>query len=380
MSRVHWLGTGLSSVPGLRKLINKGYDTYIWNRSVEKAQSLLGDISDKIYELNFDELEKKISAGDILVSMLPANLHLDIAKLCLKKNSNFVSSSYISDEILNLNKDALDKKIVLLNEVGLDPGIDHLMAHSLVKNYKESPIFDEKNTIEFFSFCGGLPKEPNDFCYKFSWSPMGVLKALKNTARSIENFKTVNTIRPWDNVDIHEIPSNNKEKFEVYPNRDSIPFIDQYEFGRNWNIKRFVRGTLRNLGWRKAWKDIFDNMDKMNIESDNEKLEKLSENLWRKYSYKDNEKDRVVLNVSLKASNENFVIFHQSYLLDAWGDEQSSAMARLVSFPVSLAVEAVLKDKIPYGVSAAPKSNLIVNKWLSEIKKETQIFNFIDYS
>ena len=143
-----------------------------------------------------------------------------------------------------------------MNEVGLDPGIDHLMAHDLVKQYKEFSDYNESNIIEFFSFCGGLPKEPNDFRYKFSWSPLGVLKALKSKARSIEYFEQVDTLRPWHNVKIHEIPSIIKERFEVYPNRDSTPFINQYEFENNWRVKRFVRGTLRNLGWKSAWKEI----------------------------------------------------------------------------------------------------------------------------
>ena len=378
MSRVHWLGTGLSSIPGLRKLLKTGYDTFVWNRTLEKAHSLLGDLTNNIYEFNFNELEKKINIGDVLISMLPASHHLDVARLCLKKNANFVSSSYISEGIQKLNNDAINQGLVFLNEVGLDPGIDHLMAHDLVKQYKEFHGYNESNIVEFFSFCGGLPKKPNDFCYKFSWSPLGVLKALKSEARSIENFKHIKTLRPWHNVKVHEIPSIKNEKFEVYPNRDSLPFIDQYEFGSNWRIKRFVRGTLRNLGWKNAWKEIFQVIEKMNIESDYETLEKLSNELWQKYSYGEKEKDRVVLNVSLRASRDNDIIFDRSYLLDAWGDDNSTAMARLVSIPVALAVEGVLKNKIPLGVSAAPKTPQIVSEWLGEIKKEAQIFNLIN--
>ena len=378
MSRIHWLGTGLSSIPGLRKLLKKGYDTFVWNRTVEKAQNMLGDLTNDIYKFDFNDLEKQITSGDVLISMLPASYHLDVANLCLKKNANFVSSSYISEDLKKLNETVKGKSLVFLNEVGLDPGIDHLMAHELVKQYKEFSHYNENNIVEFFSFCGGLPKKPNDFCYKFSWSPLGVLKALKSKARSIENFEHIDTLRPWHNIKIHEIPSINKERFEVYPNRDSLPFIDQYEFEKNWKIKRFVRGTLRNLGWKSAWKEIFEVIEKMNIESDQEKLEKLSDELWQKYSYEEKEKDRVVLNVSLKASKDNVCIFDRSYLMDAWGDETSTAMARLVSIPVALAVESVLNNKIPFGVTAAPKSSQIVAEWLNEIKKEAQIFNLID--
>ena len=378
MSRIHWLGTGLSSIPGLRKLLKKGYDTFVWNRTVEKAQNMLGDLTNDIYKFDFNDLEKQITSGDVLISMLPASYHLDVANLCLKKNANFVSSSYISEDLKKLNETVKGKSLVFLNEVGLDPGIDHLMAHELVKQYKEFSYYNENNIVEFFSFCGGLPKKPNDFCYKFSWSPLGVLKALKSKARSIENFEHIDTLRPWHNIKIHEIPSINKERFEVYPNRDSLPFIDQYEFEKNWKIKRFVRGTLRNLGWKSAWKEIFEVIEKMNIESDQEKLEKLSDELWQKYSYEEKEKDRVVLNVSLKASKDNVCIFDRSYLMDAWGDETSTAMARLVSIPVALAVESVLNNKIPFGVTAAPRSSQIVAEWLNEIKKEAQIFNLID--
>ena len=380
MSRIHWLGTGLSSIPGLRKLLKKGHDTFVWNRTIEKAQNLLGDLTENIYQFDLDMLERKIERGDILVSMLPVSKHLAIAKLCLKKNTHFVSSSYISEDLKRLKSDVTKQNLVFINEVGLDPGVDHLMAHDLVNQYKESNAYDVNNTVEFFSFFGGLPKKPNDFCYKFSWSPLGVLKALKSPAKSIENFISVETLRPWHNVKVHEISSLKKEKFEVYPNRDSLPFIDQYEFENNWKIKKFIRGTLRNLGWKNAWQEIFESIESLNIESDHEKIENLSNKLWHKYSYKENENDRVVLHVSLRASLENTIVFDRSYLLDAWGDEKNTAMAKLVSIPVSMAVEAILKNKISYGMNAAPKSPQIVSDWLKEIKKEAQVFKFLNNS
>ena len=380
MPRIHWLGTGLSSIPGLRRLLKKKYDVYVWNRTLEKAQSLLDDLTENIYKFDLDELGQNINSGDIVISMLPASHHLDIAKLCLKENTNLVTSSYISREFQELNYDVIKKRLVFLNEVGLDPGIDHLMAHDLVKQYKESQSYENSNTIEFFSYCGGIPKKPNDFCYKFSWSPLGVLRALKSPAKSIEEFNSVETLRPWHNVREHEISSLQNEKFEVYPNRDSLPFINQYDFENKWKLKKFVRGTLRNIGWKKAWQEIFQNIENIKIDSDYKKLENLSNELWDKYSYKEEEEDRVVLNVSLKASQKSNVKFDRSYLLDAWGDKKYTAMARLVSIPVALAVEAILKNKIPIGVSAAPKSSELVANWLDEIKKEAQIFKFINKS
>ena len=96
MPRIHWLGTGLSSIPGLKMLLKKKYDVFVWNRTLEKAQSLLGDLTNNICKFDLYELEKKFS-WRLIISMLPASHHLDIAKLCLKKNANFISSSYISE-------------------------------------------------------------------------------------------------------------------------------------------------------------------------------------------------------------------------------------------------------------------------------------------
>ena len=156
--------------------------------------------------------------------------------------------------------------------------------------------------------------------------------------------------------------------------------------------KDFKTGNVVNTNSNlfPIWRDIYiairdannviANIENINIDSDYKKLENLSNELWDKYSYKEEEEDRVVLNVSLKASQKSNVKFERSYLLDAWGDKNYTAMARLVSIPVALAVEAILKNKISIGVSPAPKSSEIVADWLDEIKKEAQIFKFINKS
>ena len=380
MSRIHWIGTGLSSVPGLRRLLNKNLDLYVWNRTVEKANSLVGDLTKNIYQFNLDNLQNEIAKGDIVVSMLPGDWHVPIAKLCINHSANFVSSSYVSDEMKLLHHDSLEKNLIIINEVGLDPGIDHLMSHYLVNDYKNSKAYHLDNEIEFVSYCGGIPKNPNKFCYKFSWSPAGVLKALKSPAISIRNFQELLTERPWHQVEHFSIPSEDKEKFEVYPNRDSRPFIKQYDFEDEWKIKTFVRGTLRNLGWKEAWKEIFQKIDNLNLELEYNKLQAISDELWKNNSYGVNEYDRVVLNVSLRASKNKVDLYEKSYLLDAWGNENGSAMARLVSIPVALAVEAVINNNIAPGVSAAPKTPGIVENWLKEVGKEAQILKLIDMS
>jgi len=135
---IHWCGTGLSAIPGLRKLIIDGHDIIVWNRTISKALSAVGDITKSIKEFNIQELESHLKKDDIVVSMLPGDWHVPLAKLCLKCQSHFVSSSYISPEMRELDALAVKNGLCLVNEVGLDPGIDHLMAHALIEDYRNS--------------------------------------------------------------------------------------------------------------------------------------------------------------------------------------------------------------------------------------------------
>ena len=369
---IHWCGTGLSAIPGLRQLITSGHDVIVWNRTIEKAISAVGDITNSIKEFDIQKLEKQLKKDDIVVSMLPGDWHVPLAKLCLTCQSHFVSSSYISPEMRELHNAAVETGLCLLNEVGLDPGIDHLMAHTLIEDYRNSKDQDDENDISFFSYCGGIPKVKNPFCYKFSWSPLGVLKALKSPSRSIKGFKEFDARRPWNAISTYTAPLPVPEEFEVYPNRDSLPFIDQYRLNKNWKIKEFVRGTLRLKGWENAWSEIFSEIENLSGENDDDRLIKISDQLWLENAYDKNEVDRVVLVVSLKASNGERTKWHKTYVLDAHGDSVSTAMARLVSLTVSFAAEAVAQGKIAPGVSAVPSDMSIVNDWLNKIKSVAQ--------
>ena len=167
MAKIHWLGTGLSAIPGLKKLIEKGNSVIVYNRTVETATQALLEIEGdyQIVPFSLKAIEKNAKAGDIVVSMLPGNFHVPVAELSLSLGAHFVSSSYISDEMRNLNNSAIEKSLCLVNEVGLDPGIDHSMSHALVEDYKNSSVFSAENKHSFLSYCGGLSDVPNDFCY-----------------------------------------------------------------------------------------------------------------------------------------------------------------------------------------------------------------------
>ncbi|MBU2981625.1 saccharopine dehydrogenase NADP-binding domain-containing protein [Lentibacter algarum] len=376
---IHWCGTGLSAIPGLRRLIENGHDVVVWNRTVAKAEEAVGDIAKDIRAFEMDAITNATQMGDIVVSMLPGDWHVPLAEMCISKQANFVSSSYIAPEMRALDAAALDAGVACVNEVGLDPGIDHLMAHYLVADYRASSGYDANNDISFVSYCGGIPKEPNPFRYKFSWSPLGVLKALRSPSKSIKNYTELNVSRPWDAISTYDAPLPTPESFEVYPNRDSLPFMQDYRFENSWRVKEFVRGTLRLNGWKDAWSDVFAEIETLKGPEGEARLEEMSSGFWRDNAYDEGEPDRVVMFVALKCEKDGVPTYHKTYVMDAWGDARGTAMARLVSNPVALAVEAVANRAIPAGVHAAPHDPKLVQDWLKEVDTLAQHLQIVDH-
>ena len=376
---IHWCGTGLSAIPGLRRLIEAGFEVTVWNRSLDKAQDAVGDITNRIQVFDMSNLGAEVQQGDVLVSMLPGDWHVSLAELCISKSANMVSSSYISPDMAALDADAKLAGVALVNEVGLDPGIDHLMAHWLVADYRGSDAYDKDVVISFISYCGGVPKHPNAFRYKFSWSPLGVLKALRSPSKSIRAFSELAIQRPWDAITSYVAPLILPESFEIYPNRDSIPIIGQYDFDDTWQIREFVRGTLRLNGWAEAWADVFTEIGTLEGSEGEMRLKEMSDRFWAENAYDAGEPDRVILCVALKAEKNGIPTYHKTYTLDAWGDLRGSAMARLVSVTVSLAVEAVQNHEVQVGVSAAPHDLKLIDRWMNEINRQAQHLQVVDH-
>jgi saccharopine dehydrogenase-like NADP-dependent oxidoreductase len=382
MPTIHWLGTGLSAIPGLKKLIENGHSVIVYNRTVDKAIEALSGVDGdyQVVPFSIKAVKKYASAGDVVVSMLPGNFHVPVAELCISLDAHFVSSSYISDEMRDLNSAAIQKNLCLVNEVGLDPGIDHSMSHALVEDYRNSSVFSKENSHSFLSYCGGLSDVPNDFCYKFSWSPLGVLKALMSTSVSIRDSEVYTVTKPWESVEIYPLPMPwGEDEFEVYPNRDSRPFIEQYQMDDDLKIEQFVRGTLRYKGWKSAWSNIFSEVDSLNSADSEARLKEISDDLWSNYSYKEDEVDRVILTVELKVKNDSKVVWHKQFLLDTLGNSMGSAMAQLVSCSVALAVEAVMGNEISAGVSAAPHDSKLVDRWLKQADDISDHFVLVDH-
>lgn len=376
MSRVHWLGAGLSTIPGIRRLANTDQPIIVWNRTLDKATAALkGTTGQKngtaeAATLDWDMFDATLDAGDVVVSMLPGDLHLKVAQMCLDAKSHFVSSSYLSPEMVALHDKAIKQGVSLVNEVGLDPGIDHLFAHALIADYKSSSQYSTDNKVFFRSYCGGVPAVANKFKYKFSWSPFGVLKALTSPAKWIENGEDQNTDTPWKAVNNYKVTNaaGKQESFEAYPNRDSLPFMNAYHFEDAWQVEHFVRGTLRLSGWSKAWDYLFTEIESMNTKDTQSRLTALSSELWKEHAYTDGELDRVVLVVELEIQDKSgAVVWHQTQSIDDIGNEEGTSMARLVSHTVSLAVQSTLARDFSPGVQAAPSDVNIVQTWLAQL-------------
>ncbi len=376
---IHWCGTGLSSGPGLRRLIEKGHKLAVWNRTVERARNAVGDLTKDIRPYALEALVAALRPGDLAISMLPADHHVGIAKACLSKGANFVSSSYIAPEMRALDGEFQAKGLVSVNEVGLDPGIDHLMAHDLVARYRASKAYHGDNVLSFTSYCGGVPKIPNPFRYKFSWAPVGVLKALRSPSRSLRDFKELRVTRPWDAITSYDAPLPKPERFEVYPNRDSLPFMEDYRFDKSWKVRDFVRGTIRLDGWTKAWTPVFREIETLSGPSGDARLAEMAAQFLRDNSYAPGEPDRVILLVSLKAERQGKPVFHETWAMDAWGDERGTAMGRLVSVPVSLAVEAVLNKGFKPGVHGAPSDPKTLESWLGQVRGLAQYMERVNH-
>lgn len=375
---IHWCGTGLSAVPWLRRLIGSGRDVTVWSLPRQVAVDAVGDLTERIEEFDEEAFAAALSLGDVVVSMVPAEAHLALARHALAARAHFVSSSYLTPAMRGLDEEAREAGSVILGEVGLDPGIDHLMAHWLMADYRASPAFHAGDALSFRSWCGGMPREPNALRYKFSWSPLGALRALAEPARAIRHFTELAVARPWDALRTVTLPLDPPELFEVYPNRDSLPYLAEYRFEPGWKVKEFERGTLRPLGWAEAWAPIFAEISGAESAEGEARLADLSKRLWRENAYAPGEADRVVLMVELEAEREGRPVYRKAWLLDAWGDLRGSAMARLVSGTVALAAEAVLLREIPVGVHGAPSDPRLVARWLGAVDQLAQRCRVVD--
>lgn len=190
-----------------------------------------------------------INRHDVIVSLLPPQMHLDVAQDCIVLGKHMVTASYVSKQVFRLGDEARQRALVFMNELGLDPGIDHMSAMQRIHQIRAKG----GKITAFYSYTGGLvapESDNNPWHYKFSWNPRNVVLAGQGTAQFLEDnkLKYIPYRRLFRQYRIVDIP--NMGQFEVYANRDSLLYRDAYGLQ---DIKTLFRGTIRHLGFCDAW-------------------------------------------------------------------------------------------------------------------------------
>jgi len=249
MKRVLVLGAGLVARPLVRYLLDKGYKVTMASRTASKAEAMIaGHPNGKALALNVQDesvLDQLIKDCDLAVSLVPYMFHPVVAKHCIANRKHMVTTSYVAAAMQEQDCAAREAGVTVLNEIGVDPGIDHMSAMRIIDGVRNRG----GRIVAFRSYCGGLPApEANDnpFGYKFSWAPRGVLLAGRNNAEYLVDGRKVETPSHRLFRDMHLLSVEGLGDFEAYPNRDSISYIDVYGLQ---GIQTIFRGTLRNMGW-----------------------------------------------------------------------------------------------------------------------------------
>jgi len=406
MKNILVLGAGLVTRPLVRYLLDQpGYRVTVASRTLGKAEALIGDYAQG-KAVAFDITKDSTVLGDLVaqanlaISLLPYIYHVQVAEQCLRHGKHMVTTSYVSDAMRALDGAAQEAGIILLNEIGLDPGIDHMSAMRIINR-----VHDNGGDVKSFrSYCGGLPApdaNDNPLGYKFSWSPRGVVLAGRNSARYMENGHIVDIPNERLFATHYVMWVEGLGDLEAYPNRDSLPYVEIYGIPETATM---YRGTLRYLGWcdvlqklnqvgyfglderddltgktfRQVMAELIGNENTANLETDlaaslnvspnsgvimalqwlglldnapvSDKattlLDVLADQMLVRMPYHEGERDMVVLVHEFDAVYSDRRERITSTLLDYGIPGGDTAMARTVGLPAAIATRMILNEEI----------------------------------
>jgi saccharopine dehydrogenase-like NADP-dependent oxidoreductase len=258
MKNILIIGAGKSSSALIKYLLDKSSEESLFltigDISTDNAKNLINnhknakaivlDVFDK------EQREENIQKSDLVISMLPARFHLDVAKDCITFGKHMVTASYISDEMKALDAEVKEKELVFMNEIGLDPGIDHMSAMQVIDSIKDAG----GKMLLFESFCGGIvaPESDNNLWnYKFTWNPRNVVLAGQGGAAMFiqeGTYKYIPYTKLFRRSEFITVHGNGK--FEAIANRDSLKYRTVYGLE---GIPTMYRGTIRKVGFSRAW-------------------------------------------------------------------------------------------------------------------------------
>ena len=435
--KVLLLGAGFVTRPTAVELDKAGVAVTVACRTLDSAKKLSQGLKNaNAIALNANDnaaLEKEIAKVDLVISLIPYTFHAKVIKAAINQKVNVVTTSYVSEAMMALDQEAKDAGITVMNEIGLDPGLDHLYA---VKTITE--VHNEGGKIlGFWSYVGGLPApedSDNPLGYKFSWSPRGVLLAARNTAHfyqdgkkeTVPGEKLMSTAKPYLVYPGYA--------FEAYPNRDSTPYRERYNIPE---VQTVIRGTLRyqgnpalvqtfrDLGMldedekdflksKITWKDAFAKIvgssstseqdlvwavhskTKFNSNEDKDRiiaglrwvglfsdeqidpkgtpLDCLCATLEKKMKYEKGERDFIMLQHKFQIQHKDGSKEMRTSTLCDYGEPEGSggysAMARLVGVPCAVAVLMILKGEIKDKGILAPVTPELAEPIRLKLKQE----------
>lgn len=378
--------------------------------------------------LNIDEDDKMqalIQNSDIVISMLPARFHPKAAKLCVQEKKPLVTASYLSDEMRALDSKAKEAGVLLLNEVGVDPGIDHMSAMRILDELRAKGA----KFYQFESFTGGLlapESEDNPWKYKFTWNPRNVVVAGQGGAvKFIQEgrYKYIPYHQVFRRTEFIEIEGYGR--YEGYANRDSLWYREAYGLE---DIPTIYRGTLRRPGFCRAW-DVFvklgatddsytladsehmtyrqfintflayhptDSVELklryyLQIAQDSDVMEKLEwlgifsdtkiglknaspaqilqHILEQKWKMKESDRDMIIMwhKIGFEIDGQKKEL--NSYMVDKGEDSTHTAMSRTVGLPVGIAAKMILQGEITETGAHIPTKANIYTPILKELEK-----------
>ncbi|CAL2102178.1 Saccharopine dehydrogenase [Tenacibaculum sp. 190130A14a] len=258
MRKILIIGAGRSSSSLIKYLLDKSSNENlhitIGDVSVENAQAKINNHPNatavQLDVFNEEQRVEAIQNADIVISMLPARFHIEVAKDCVTYGKHMVTASYISKEMQALDEAAKEKGLVFMNEIGLDPGIDHMSAMQIIDRIHDHGA----KMLLFESFCGGLVAPESDtnlWNYKFTWNPRNVVLAGQGGAamfRQENTYKYIPYHKLFRRTEFLDIEGHGK--FEAYANRDSLSYTSVYGLD---DIPTMYRGTIRKVGFSRAW-------------------------------------------------------------------------------------------------------------------------------
>jgi len=440
MRKILIIGSGKSTSYLLKYLLDKSLSenlhVTVGDLDTNHAKKIIGTLKNAktIYLDIFDKtlLADAIKSADIVISMLPARFHIEVAKDCIIYEKHLITASYVSPEMQALHHDVKAKGLVFMNEIGLDPGIDHMSAMQVLDRIRDIG----GNIILFESFTGGLVSSESDnnlWNYKFTWNPRNVVLAGQGGAAKFlqENtYKYIPYNRLFRRTEFLEIDGFGR--FEIYANRDSLKYQSTYGLDK---VKTFYRGTIRRIGFSRAW-NIFVNLgmtdDSYTIDDSENMSYRDFINAFLPYSPTDSvelklrhqlkiDQDDIVWDklIELDIFNDKKMVgitkgtpaqILQKILMDSWtlgdndkdmivmyhkfgyelngmkhqidanmvvlGENQTyTAMAKTVGLPVAIAALAILNKKITTPGVQIPVSKEVYEPILKELKDFDVVFN-----